>query len=299
MTTTVNGVGYQDDVLSKPLNDDLSGLASAVNDLQSQFDAISTPASGSEVVNARDYHASLRDRIRSGGKVTENIKITGFTVSESSPADMNINVADGEAIVSGVGIDRTSISPIAITAPTTNDRIDIVVVNSDNTISVLSGAEAAIPEWPTIATSQLPIARIDLTTSTTSITNSDITNLSAERYETGWINRSDWTNVHLGSDTTKDTDSNIIHNLNKDITRLNVKVFISETGSFSDCFKMPTGAAQWDTVTEDRGTTIYQVDKNTLTLQTALNGIVWTKSDGTSDLLRAQDWYYKIYVSVD
>ena len=33
-----------------------------------------------------------------------------------------------------------------------------------------------------------------------------VTDINLRSYDTGWINRSDWTNVHLGSNTTKNVD---------------------------------------------------------------------------------------------
>src|SRR5574337_435955 len=63
-----------------------------------------------------------------------------------------------------------------ITAPVSNPRIDRVVVDqTTGTISVITGTEAASPSPPAIGTGKFPVAQIALTTTTTSITNSIIT----------------------------------------------------------------------------------------------------------------------------
>ncbi len=58
------------------------------------------------------------------------------------------------------------------------------------------------------------------------------------KYATGWINRSDWTNVHLGTDTTKDADSNLNHALSAPLSELIVKVFVSTDGTDANSFEI-------------------------------------------------------------
>jgi hypothetical protein len=59
-----------------------------------------------------------------------------------------------------------------ITAPSVNPRFDVVVKNSDNTLTVVIGAESATPILPPIASTQKALKIITLLTSTIAITDS-------------------------------------------------------------------------------------------------------------------------------
>jgi hypothetical protein len=61
-----------------------------------------------------------------------------------------------------------------ITAPASDERYDVVCINSDNTLSVVTGTLSADPVLPQIANTQRPLAYLKLTDSTTEITSSDI-----------------------------------------------------------------------------------------------------------------------------
>jgi len=64
----------------------------------------------------------------------------------------------------------------AITAPTTNPRIDRAVIGLvTGTLSIITGAEAPSPVPPAITADKLPVAQIALVVSQTSIVNADIT----------------------------------------------------------------------------------------------------------------------------
>lgn len=115
------------------------------------------------------------------------------------------------------------------------------------------------------------------------------------RYDTGWINRSDWTNVHLGSNTTKDTDSNVTHNLNAPLCNLLVKVFISTDGTDANSYEIPntsTDAAS----TGRHGWRVSQVSLNELLIQTGAQGLMDLASDGIAAVLDSEDYYYKVKV---
>jgi hypothetical protein len=114
-------------------------------------------------------------------------------------------------------------------------------------------------------------------------------------YDTGWINRSDWTNVHLGSNTTKNTDSNVTHNLNAPLSKLLVKVLISTDGTDANSFEV-TFSTYVDSGSSSRGITVYQVDSNTIKVQTGTNGILYAQDDGSMAGIDTEDWYYKIKV---
>ena len=111
-----------------------------------------------------------------------------------------------------------------------------------------------------------------------------------KNYSTDWISRSDWTNVHVGSGTTKDADSNVTHNLGRTIDKLGIKLFISATGADSDAIEIPLSSAG------TLGVTAYYIDKNNIKLQTGSTGLQYLGDTGAQVTVAAQDWYYKVKV---
>jgi hypothetical protein len=95
--------------------------------------------------------------------------------AESSPV-MTVRYTAG-SIQNGTTLTEVATgSTGTITAPSTNPRIDRVVVdNTTGVVSVITGAEGASPSAPAIASGKTALAQIALATSTTQITNSLIT----------------------------------------------------------------------------------------------------------------------------
>lgn len=119
--------------------------------------------------------------------------------------------------------------------------------------------------------------------------------LAIPNYETGWINRSDWTNVHLGTDDTKNADSNVTHNLGANLSDLLVKVMVSTDGADANSFESIhsltlIGAGSY------YGIAIYQVDTNNIKVQTGALGFVYINDAGAAITIDTEDWYYKIKV---
>jgi hypothetical protein len=170
-------IAYRQELRSKPIRDNFTDIENGVNDLQSQIDALATPASGAEVSQARDYADSLRDRLRNASSITPTFFLSGGIISEQSTPDMTVQISVGTAIVNSIICNWDAQSSGTITAPSANNRYDIVVINSDNTVTIEQGSESATPFWPSISSTQRAIASILLTPSTTSITDSDITDL--------------------------------------------------------------------------------------------------------------------------
>ncbi|MBU1067748.1 hypothetical protein KKE60_08170 [Patescibacteria group bacterium] len=175
MSLNLNVISFQDPLRSKPIRENFTDIQNAVNTQDAAVAALTTAASGSETVAARDYHTDLKDRLRSTSKGVGSVIITGGEVTEQGTPDMTVAVAAGEALVNGVACKWAAADSGTITAPVTHPRIDVVVINSDNTLSIVAGSEAATPVKPSLAVSQRPLATITLATSTTSITTSLIT----------------------------------------------------------------------------------------------------------------------------
>lgn len=103
-----------------------------------------------------------------------------FKVSPQVPPDMTVQVSAGTLfdIVTKVRISKAIQDSSVITAPTVNPRIDVIYVDMlTGVIGIATGAEAASPVPPTLPDAKLPIAQIALSTTTSEIIDSLITDI--------------------------------------------------------------------------------------------------------------------------
>lgn len=102
--------------------------------------------------------------------------------AQSSP-NMTVRV-DAGALLSGTTLTEVAAQNTGtITAPGSNSRIDRVVIDSTTgAVSVITGTPGVSPAVPALTAGKLPIAQVLLTSASTSITNSMITD---ERVPTG------------------------------------------------------------------------------------------------------------------
>jgi len=188
-------IDFQDDVDSYPLRENFANIKSAVNDTQNQLDNISGAESTNEVVQGRDYFASLRERVRSGNK-DKNFKITGGAVTVNSLDNSKVDISAFEGIINGVGVNISAGTSASISqALPGKHRIDVVVANSDNTFSVVSGSDefdTLNPLVPAIAVSQLPLAILYLS-------DTSPVNLTGNIYELSGQNT--YPIIFVGADT--------------------------------------------------------------------------------------------------
>jgi len=99
-----------------------------------------------------------------------------FAPRQTTTPAMTVTLDAGRLFVAGAVTEVASQATGTITAPTTNPRIDRVVIDTQTgVVSVVTGSEAASPTAPAITSGKLPIAQVLLQTSSTTITNSMIT----------------------------------------------------------------------------------------------------------------------------
>jgi hypothetical protein len=122
----------------------------------------------------------------------------------------------------------------------------------------------------------------------------DILHRLPQYYDTGWINRSDWTNVHLGSNATKNVDSNVNHNFGVPLNKLIVKVLISTDGTDANSFEI--GMVEYGSGGSGANYTPYYIDDNNIKIQTGIVGLCYNNDVGNIVVIDAEDWYYKIVV---
>lgn len=99
-------------------------------------------------------------------------------VSPTTPASMKVEVAYGACQVNAQPfVLRDTWTSSVLVAPSSLPRIDVVQANVETrAITILTGVEDAAPVAPTISTNCVKLAEIDLATTTTSITGTELTN---------------------------------------------------------------------------------------------------------------------------
>lgn len=96
-----------------------------------------------------------------------------FAPHAQNAPDMTVALDPGHLMNGQVLVEQASQSTAAITAPTTNPRIDrIVIDNATGAVSVITGTEAASPTAPAIPAGHSPVAQVLLQTTTTAVSNS-------------------------------------------------------------------------------------------------------------------------------
>ena len=94
----------------------------------------------------------------------------------SPQPDMTVRLEAGAVFDGTTLIEVAEQDTPPFTAPTTNPRIDRIVVDKiTGIVSVVTGTEDPSPTAPAITAGKIPIAQVALTTSTTKIIDSDIT----------------------------------------------------------------------------------------------------------------------------
>lgn len=117
-----------------------------------------------------------------------------------------------------------------------------------------------------------------------------------DRYDTGWINRSLWQNKHIGSSLTKNLDSDVDHNLNAPLSDLLVRLLISTDGTDNNSFECFATNISWSGA-QHWGWTIFQVDANSVQIQTGSAGIQHVGAAGAGIEVDTEDWYYKVVIT--
>lgn len=116
--------------------------------------------------------------------------------------------------------------------------------------------------------------------------------LSVPPHKTPWINRSDWTNVHMGDNTTKNVDSNVNHGFGVGLDDLDIQVLISTDGTDSNSFEIYKSS----NAAVNTGINLNYIDDNNIEVQTGTGGLLYTTTSGASAQITTLDWYYKIIV---
>lgn len=174
----------------------------------------------------------------------------GFSVIPDNPVSMDVTINPGVAPNSN-SYEYVASQTLTFTAPSSNPRKDIVWIDPVlGQAHVSVGAESATPSDPSVPVGKIPIARVNLTVSTTEITISDIDDLRDRRMFTGPKN-------NTGGRTKKISGSDLWKNFltysskfdNAAWTKSNITITPNATAS-------PDGAATADQIVENSASSV-------------------------------------------
>jgi hypothetical protein len=167
----LNVISFQSALRSKPIREDFTDIQNNFNLLRGEVNA-GIASTASEVTSARDNYDNLTDNINA--RTVWGNRING-TASYQVTNDSGLTVAvnSGAGIVNGIGVLHGASATASVSSPAaSNNRWDVVVVNSDNTRSIVTGTETTgTATKPGVAQTQMVLARWHIydTTGTVSI----------------------------------------------------------------------------------------------------------------------------------
>lgn len=122
-----------------------------------------------------DDAATYKAKIDGNAAVVARIGAAYQAYANSTP-NMTVKVAAGALLVAGAVVENAIQTTGTITAPVSNSRIDRVVIDSTTgVVSVITGTSGVSPSAPALTAGKLPVAQVLLTSASTAITNSMIT----------------------------------------------------------------------------------------------------------------------------
>ena len=146
----LNEVQFQSPIDSFPHRDNYSKITAVIANHALAIEALSTAASGSEVVDARNDEPDLNARITKadeiqGDGVFENV-LNDFLMKQSGTPDDKVDVDTGEALINGRMIRVATVQTVdpANFSAADLERIDTVSLKNDGTVEVATGAEVAL-----------------------------------------------------------------------------------------------------------------------------------------------------------
>jgi hypothetical protein len=165
----VSEITRQSDVLSKPPRDNNTNFKNKINEIIDDQAAISVGTTNAETTSARPYHANLKLRLDSNWSGKQNYIKSGGAVTEQGTPNMTVAIAAGEAKINGIDCNWAAGNSGTVTAPGSNTRLDLVVAQSDSTLTIVTGSAAASPVFPSVASTQIVLAALVVKSTTTSL----------------------------------------------------------------------------------------------------------------------------------
>ena len=169
----LNVINYQDNLRSKPVRENFTDIENEFNAFRAEVYA-SIASTASEVTSARDNFTALTNNIHERKLYGNRVDGTGaYAVSISN---LTVTISAGSGLVNGVGVYHASSATASVTVPSaSNSRYDIVVLNTDNTRTIVTGTETTgTAVIPTSAVTQMPVARWHIFDTTSTLAPTDL-----------------------------------------------------------------------------------------------------------------------------
>ncbi len=163
-------IGIQDDADSYPLRENFAALKSKINETIDELAAVSIGTTNAETSDARPYDDNLKARLDSDWYGQANYIKNGGICTVSSTGN-TVNVTAGQAKVNGIDVKWNASASASVSLTSATSRLDVVVINSDATLSIVVGTESADPVFPDIAITQKPLYYLTVSTTTVSATD--------------------------------------------------------------------------------------------------------------------------------
>jgi hypothetical protein len=183
----INRIGIQQDADSIPFDDNFQDLKNKDNEIIDAIDDLLSPPVGNEVPNARTQHDNLNARLNSIWDGQANYIKYGGVVTLNSTAQ-TVDVTAGEAKINGVDVVWAAATSNTINYCTGGsaggERYDVVVINSDGSLSIATGTESNDPVLPAVSETQKALAVLYITGDSITI-NNDARNQGAWYYHDG------------------------------------------------------------------------------------------------------------------
>jgi hypothetical protein len=152
-STDIDNIANQGAVRSSPLRKNFTALKNKINEVIDALAAAAIGTTNAETTAARPYHTSLLDRLDSMWKGQPNyVKYGGVVTLNADPH--KVDVSAGEAKVDGADVKFAAATSGTIAYASANTRYDVVVVNSDSSLTVVVGSDSATPVFPALSTTQ-------------------------------------------------------------------------------------------------------------------------------------------------
>jgi hypothetical protein len=144
----------QSDMISKPVRDNYTNLKNKINEVIDDLAAVAIGTTNAETTAARPYHTNLKERLDSIWSGQTNYVKSGGVVTINAGDSQKVDVTAVECKINGIDTKTAASTSGTIAYTSANTRYDVVVVNSDSTLTVVTGSESATPVLPSVSSTQ-------------------------------------------------------------------------------------------------------------------------------------------------
>lgn len=145
--------GYQSDVISKTVRDATTNIKNKTNELIDEIAAAAIGTTNAETTAARPYNTNLKERLDQIND-KQYIISSGGIVSINGGDAQKVDVTEVIGTINGIENKIAAVTSATVAFTGSNTRYDVVVGNTDNTFTVVTGTPAATPVLPDIASTQ-------------------------------------------------------------------------------------------------------------------------------------------------